>query len=66
MNRPSGKSRLRGRRFSVRPAAPQPTPAPQPPPQEQPKAPRRKTILIVEDTAAFGGLLVALLRAISS
>jgi len=39
----------------------QPAEAPRPEPPVRP-APRRKTILIVEDNAAFGGLLVALLR----
>jgi DNA-binding response OmpR family regulator len=63
MNRSARPAHGRGRRIVVRPPA-----APRDAAQRQgigtPErvAPKRKTILIVEDNAAFGGLVVALLR----
>jgi DNA-binding response OmpR family regulator len=59
---PGGHSRTR--RSGVRPPFPPRAPRPDVGRTEPAgrAAPRRKTILIVEDNAAFGGLLVALLR----
>ncbi len=67
MSRPA-RGRLRSRRVTIRtsPSPPQsqsPDVKPSPPEQRPERTgPRRKTVLIVEDNASFGGLLVALLR----
>jgi CheY-like chemotaxis protein len=63
MNRSARPAHGRGRRIVVRPpAAPRDATQRQGIGSPERVAPKRKTILIVEDNASFGGLLVALLR----